>query len=561
MSTASPMYEWKDLPWRKLERKVFKLQKRIYQASSRGETEAVRKLQRLLLKSQAAKLLAVRRVSQDNQGKKTPGVDGIASLTPKDRLELSRTIRIDGKAAPVRRVYIPKPGSDEKRPLGIPTMQDRALQALVKLALEPEWEAKFEPNSYGFRLGRSVWDAIDAIYKGIRSKAKYVLDADICKCFDKINHDVLIKKVNTSPYLARQIRAWLKAGVLDGDTLFPTEEGTPQGGVISPLLANIALHGMESVITDWFPRLNKNGHYKSGAILIRYADDFVILHEDLQVAQQCQDVITSWLKLMGLELKPSKTRIVHTLERVNEQPADFDFLGFNIRQYVAGKSKEDRTTNGQGLGYRTSIQPSKEAVRRHVQALREIIDENKNASQENLIRQLNPIITGWANYYHTVVSSKIFSKLDHILFLMLWAWAKRRHPNKNKRWIANKYWGIDEVKAVKWKFQPFKGTPLYNHKKVKITRHVKVQGNRSPYDGDWAYWSGRQGRYPGVSAGVATLLKRQRGKCNWCGLYFKPGDILENDHIDPNGSDALPNRQMLHRHCHDVKTAKDRYRI
>jgi RNA-directed DNA polymerase len=243
--------EWRSINWKKLERRVFKLQKRIYRASERGDIKALRKLQKMLMKSWSAKTLAVRRVTQDNQGKKTAGVDGVKSLTPKQRLDLVSKLHLGTKASPTRRVWIPKPGTEEKRPLGIPTMKDRALQALVKLALEPEWEARFEPNSYGFRPGRSCHDAIGAIFLSIKHKAKYVLDADIAKCFDRINQRKLLHKLNTFPTMRRQIKSWLKAGVMDGKELFPTSEGTPQGGVISPLLANIALHGMEYRIKQY----------------------------------------------------------------------------------------------------------------------------------------------------------------------------------------------------------------------------------------------------------------------------------------------------------------------
>ncbi|WP_414519919.1 reverse transcriptase N-terminal domain-containing protein, partial [Nostoc sp. PCC 9305] len=227
-----PMVEWKDIPWRKLERVVYKLQKRIYRASLRGDVKALRKLQKTLMKSWYAKCLAVRRVTQDNQGKKTAGVDGIKTLSPAARLKLVANLKLGSKVKPTRRVWIPKPGADEKRPLGIPTMYDRALQALVKQALEPEWEARFEPNSYGFRAGRSCHDAIEAIFNSISKKAKYVLDADISKCFDQINHKALLQKLNTFPTIRRQIRAWLKAGVMESGQLFSTSEGTPQGGVI-----------------------------------------------------------------------------------------------------------------------------------------------------------------------------------------------------------------------------------------------------------------------------------------------------------------------------------------
>ena len=226
-----PEYGWSDIPWHKLERCVFKLQKRIYKASQRGDVQTTRRLQKLLIKSWCAKCLAVRRVTQDNQGKKTAGVDGFKSLSPKQRLELVSKLRLSSKVDPTRRVWIPKPAKEEKRPLGIPTMKDRSQQALVKLALEPEWEAKFEPNSYGFRPGRSCQDAIGAIFDAIKYKPKFVLDADIAKCFDRIDHKRLLEKLNTYPTLRRQIRAWLKAGVMDGKKLFTTSEGTPQGGV------------------------------------------------------------------------------------------------------------------------------------------------------------------------------------------------------------------------------------------------------------------------------------------------------------------------------------------
>lgn len=230
----SVMVEWNTTNWRKLEKYVFKLQKRIYKASERGDLKAVRRLQKTLTRSWSAKMLAVRKVSQENQGKKTAGVDGVKSLTPKQRLELAKRLRLNQKVKPTRRVWIPKPGSTDKRPLGIPTMDDRALQCLVKLALEPEWEALFEPNSYGFRPGRAAQDAIGAIFGGIRAKAKYVLDADIAKCFDRINHNVLLKKLNTFPTLRRLVKRWLEAGVMDGKEMFPTHEGTPQGGCITP---------------------------------------------------------------------------------------------------------------------------------------------------------------------------------------------------------------------------------------------------------------------------------------------------------------------------------------
>ena len=325
--------DWQTLPWKQFQRNVFRLQQRIYQAARRGDWQQVHNLQRLLLRSWSARCLAVRQVTQDNRGKRTPGVDGVARLTPKQRLALARDLRdLSGWTVdPIRRIYIPKLGKTEKRGLGIPTMSDRAMQALVKLALEPEWEASFEPNSYGFRPGRSAHDAIEAIFRFISRKPKYVLETDVEKCFDRISHAALLAKLNTIKPISRLVRDWLKAGIVDsGELLFP-EAGTPQGGVISPLLANIALHGLEEVLTQVAPGKPKVG-------VIRYADDLVIIHPDLEVLKQLKECAEVWLAEVGLRLKASKTRITHTLD-LYEGRVGFDFLGFNIRQYRVGKHR------------------------------------------------------------------------------------------------------------------------------------------------------------------------------------------------------------------------------
>ncbi|MEH2293705.1 group II intron reverse transcriptase/maturase [Nostoc sp.] len=555
--------EWRKVNWRKLESRVFKLQKRIFIASSRGDLKAVRRLQKTLMRSWSAKMLVVRRVTQDNQGKKTSGIDGIKSLTPVQRLALVQKLELKGKAKPTRRVWIDKPGTDEKRPLGIPTMYDRANQALVKLALEAEWEARFEPNSYGFRPGRSCQDAIGAIYIAINQKAKYVLDADIAKCFDRINHGELLKKLNTFPTLKRQIKSWLKSGVMDGKQLFSTSEGTPQGGVISPLLANIALHGMEERIkqvAEELPGRKRDNHYALS--LIRYADDFVILHEDITVVQRCKVIIAEWLNGIGLELKPSKTRLTHTLEKHEGQDAGFNFLGFNIRQYPVGKYNTGCSSNGKPLGFKTLIKPSNQKLRIHYDSVSEVIEQHKTAPQAALIARLNPIIRGWANYYRTVVSKESYSELDKRVYLKLKSWGQRRHPNKSGHWVANKYWqtcGNDN-----WVFatsqegkNPLR---LLKYSATEITRHVKVKGEASPYDGNLVYWSTRMGKNPEVPKDVATLLKRQKGKCAHCGLYFTESSVMEVDHIIPKskgGKNEYKNLQLLHRHCHDQKTASD----
>ena len=558
------MVEWRELNWRKLEKAVYKLQKRIYKASLRGDVKATRRLQKTLMKSWYASCLAVRRVTQDNTGKNTAGVDGVKSLSPAARLRLVDNLKLGSKVKPTRRVWIPKPGTDEKRPLGIPIMYDRALQALVKLALEPEWEARFEPNSYGFRLGRSCQDAIDAIYGSINKKPKYVLDADIAKCFDRINHEALLGKLNTFPTIRRQVRAWLKAGVMDGKQLFPTSEGTPQGGVISPLLANIALHGMEERVKQEFPRMShttrETWFHKKGADfkspnMIRYADDFVILHEDLTVVQRCQQIIAEWLKDMGLELKPSKTRLTHTLNECAGEKPGFNFLGFNVKQWKVGQTHSKQ-------GFKTIITPSDEKQKIHYNRVASIIKDHKAAPQAALISRLNPVIIGWSNYYSAVVSKEAYSAIDNLMYPKLKAWAERRHPNKSGKWVSKKYW--QTIGGDNWAFatrqegkNPMR---LRSHSETPIVRHVKVKGDASPYDGNLIYWSSRMGAHPEVSTRVATLLKTQKGKCTHCGLYFREGDVLEVDHIIPRtlgGKDQYNNLQILHRHCHDRKTAED----
>jgi RNA-directed DNA polymerase len=509
----------------------------------------VKSLQRLLLRSTSAKMLAVRRVTQDNQGQKTPGVDGVAALEPEERCSLVRVLNLGRQAQPVRRVWIPKPGTEEKRPLGIPTMSDRAAQALVKLALEPQWEARFEPNSYGFRPGRSCHDAIEAIFQEIRYKAKYVLDADIAKCFDRIGHQSLLDKTDTFPLLRRVIKGWLKAGMMDGGQLFPTEAGTPQGGVLSPLLANIALHGLEEVVATAFPKTRRvaGKTERWTPAVIRYADDFVVLHPDLGVIRHCKEVIEGWLRGMGLELKPSKTSISHTRED-HEGKVGFDFLGFTVRQFRVGKHHTGKNGHGKPLGFKTLIKPSERKIKVHHDQLKKMIRTMRMAPQKVLIARLNPVIRGWANYFRTAVSKAAFSTLDDRLYSILRSWAHRRHPNKPVRWVVARYWRLP-----RWDFGT-KDAVLNRHARTRIVRHVKVKGVKSPFDGDWLYWASRWGYYPEINPALARMLKEQRGRCACCKRLFLPrDDLIERHHKDGDRTNnKRSNFELLHRHCHDA---------
>jgi RNA-directed DNA polymerase len=392
---------------------------------------------------------------------------------------------------------------------------------------------------------------MSGIFASISQIPKYVLDADIRKCFDKINHDALLAKLKAPPSLRRVIRGWLKAGVMDQGEFHDTFEGTPQGGVISPLLANIALHGLENLMAD-IP----HSEGTNAPRLIRYADDFVILHPDLATIERTRNVVNDWLHRLGLELKDEKTQVTHTMTRHNGN-VGFNFLGFTVRLYPTGKAHRLNRGNRGYSYFRPRISPSKDALKRHYSDLAEAIKEYQDDEQSELIRRLNPMILGWSNYYRHQVSKRAFNKMDHMLFYRLIRWARRRHPNKGDPWIIRKYWKTQEG----WIFTSPAQRQLLSHSATQIVRFVKVAGMRSPFDGDWAYWASRLGHYPDLQPSVATLLRRQKGKCPWCTLYFRQGDVLERDHIVPTiqgGDNTINNRQLLHGHCHDQKTRIER---
>lgn len=381
--------EWQSIDWQKVNRVVKNLRRRIFKATREKRWQTVRNLQRLLMKSYSNILLAVRRCTQLNQGKKTPGVDGLVVLNPTGRGILADSLKqfIPWKPLPVKRIYIPK-SNGKKRPLGIPSLIDRCLQAIVKNALEPCWESLFEGTSYGFRPGRSTHDAIEKIFCGIRpnGRKKWVVDADIQGCFDNINHEFLISQIVNFP-ARKLIQQWLKAGYVETGTFQTTSAGTPQGGIISPLLANIALHGMEDALGI---KYDKRGQIIGNRILVRYADDFVCLCETHEDAQLVIEQLKNWLSQRGLQLSEEKTRIAHITE-------GFDFLGFNIRHYKDSNSK---------TGYKLLTKPSKKAVQGIRDQLREIWLKYKSSEVKELISKLNPIIRGWANYHRFRCSSK-----------------------------------------------------------------------------------------------------------------------------------------------------------
>lgn len=565
--------QWHSINWAKVERKVFKLQKRIYKAEQVGDTRTMRKLQNTLTHSWYAKLLAVRKVTQDNRGRNTAGIDGVKSLKNEQKLELAQKLTFSDKAKPAKRVWIPKPQKTEKRPLGIPTMEDRAKQALLKLALEPQWEARFEPHSYGFRPARSCHDAIKAIYNSLTTTEKWVLDADIAGCFDNINHQQLLDKVDTTPTFRKQIKAWLKAGVIDWshppEVYQKTTQGTPQGGVISPLLANIALHGLENHLKDWLwdekkyriPVWNatkqkwgtaKQSQTKATLSIIRYADDFVIIHKDPEILKETKVIAEEFLKSIGLHINEKKTHIVSSKK-------GFDFLGVNIRHFATGLYRSDKNLKGEKTGLVRLIQPSKEAILKQYRKVADTLDNLKNASVDVVISKLNPIIRGFSNYYRYYSSTERMNGLDNLILRKLLRWAKRRHPNKGMKWVANKYF-LSHSNKQKWEFSNNNLT-LRKHTDTKIERYTQVKGEASIYNGNTAYWAKRVQSHPELSIRQLTLIKRQKGRCVYCHRTFKAEDIWETDHIVPRcngGKDKYDNLQLLHAHCHDQKSRQDK---
>jgi RNA-directed DNA polymerase len=416
-------------------------------------------------------------------------------------------------------------------------------------------------NSYGFRPGRSCHDAIGAIFLGIRYKPKFVFDADIKGCFDHIDQEALLKKLNTYPKLTHLIRGWLKAGVMEGIDFTPTEQGTPQGGVISPLLANVALHGLEMEVTQ--------AKYEGETpIVIRYADDFIILHSHIAGLQRAAQRAATWLGAMGLRLSPDKTRMTHTLEPYEEN-VGFQFLGFQVQQYPVGKTHTGKDTHGRPLGYKTLIHPSKEAIKRHTQTIGRKLRKLRNAPQEKIISELNPIIRGWCNYYRWVVCSEVFHACDYHTFRQLMRWGNARHHGKSKRWTGKQYRirvGTQTRFGTYVEDKEGNQIPIYvrYHADTHSQDYGKVRGKASPYDGNLLYWAKRLKQHPSVHTERAKLLKRQQWQCPRCGLYFKDGDPLEVDHVVPtalDGKDDISNKWVYHRHCHDEKTAEDMARI
>jgi len=537
--------EWYAIDWPAINRNVRRLQVRIVQATKAGRWGRVRALQRLLTHSYSGKVLAVRRVTENN-GKKTPGVDQEIWDTPEKKTQAVHALKRRGyQSQPLRRVYIPKSDGKTMRPLGIPTMKDRAQQALYLLALAPVVETTADKNSYGFRQQRSCADAMEQCFKALRSaNTQWILEGDIKSCFDKISHDWFLAHVPIDRVI---LQKWLKSGYMEKHVLHETTDGTPQGGIISPALANCALDGLERLLRENYPtgkRLKSLGGEKPCVNLVRYADDFVITSKSKELlAGEIKPLVEHFLQERGLELSPKKTVITHVEH-------GFDFLGQNVRRYPNGK---------------LLIKPSKKNVKTFLEDIRRTVRAAHGMSAADLIDQLNPKIRGWANYHRHVVSKRTFRRVDLMIFSSLWRWARRRHPNKSTRWIKPKY--FDRRGNRDWSFFgetcEDEGRPnkvwLYHAMSTPIKRHVKVKGEANPYDPTYeAYFEEREGAHMlETFRGTRTLRYlwyEQRGLCTLCNTKITRITGWRLHYCVPRamgGSTAASNRVLLHPECHD----------
>lgn len=533
--TDNQQIAWDSINWLKCELAIKKLQARIVKAQKEGRYGRVKTLQWMLTHSFYAKALAVRRVTSNN-GSKTAGVDHVTWKDSETKFQAIGMLKRRGyQPQPLRRIHIEK-SNGKLRPLGIPTIKDRAMQALYLMALEPVAETTADSRSYGFRKERCTMDAVQQCHNVLRKgySPEWILEGDIKGCFDHISHEWLL---NNIPMDKVMLRKWLECGFVFNKQLFPTEEGTPQGGIISPTLANMALDGLQKVLADKYKRRTIKGkHYSPMVNLIRYADDFIITSENREVLEtEIKPLVTEFLAERGLTLSEEKTVITN----VND---GFDFLGFNIRKF-----KNQILTK-----------PSKPAQKRFLAKVRTTIKSNKACKQESLIRLLNPMITGWGNYYKHGATRDAFRWADNQIYKTLWQWAKRRHSKKGKRWIADKYWHVSEGKG--WHFASYfkKSNGKQDNLKLKLlssicfVQYTQIKGDANPFDPEYdKYFDQRETQKMLVTLkgrdSLLYLWKKQNRKCPLCGM---PIDRILPWNVTEKVVNGKIQRSLVHDKCY-----------
>jgi RNA-directed DNA polymerase len=534
---------WHTINWSKAHQQVRRLQTRIVKATQQGKWGKVKALQHLLTHSFSAKALAVKRVGE-NTGQRTPGVDGERWSTPQKKIAAVQSLQQRGyQPKPQKRVFIPK-ANGKKRPLGILTLKDRAMQTLYLLALDPVAETLADPHSYGFRKERSCADAIERCFKIFSAKdaARYVLEGDIEACYDEISHQWLETHI---PINKTRLHQWLKAGFIYRKKLFPTTKGTVQGGPISPVLANQTLDGLEHKLTEHFPpTATKKGCYRYKVHLVRFADDFIISGSSLELLEkEVKPVVEAFLQERGLKLSQEKTKLT-TIEE------GFDFLGQNIRKYPNGK---------------LLIKPAKAKVKAFLTKVRRLIKNNSSISAGKLILKLNPVIKGWANYHRHAVSKKTFSKINHAIFRALWRWVKRRHSHKHWRWRKHRYYKSVGLRnwvffgKIEGKEGQVQEVELFDIASITIKRHLQVKSEANPYDPAFEeYFDQRLGLKWLDSTlynrrKLIRLWREQQGICPICQEKITKESGWNLHHVIfrvNGGSDKLNNLLLLHPNCH-----------
>ncbi|OON95960.1 MAG: group II intron reverse transcriptase/maturase, partial [Candidatus Epulonipiscioides saccharophilum] len=539
---------WQQINWIEVERYVEKLQQRIYHAESLGNKRKVRDLQRMLMNSTATLLVSIKRVTQTNRGKRIAGVNGYKALTSSERLELFRDMESlklqNHNPKPAYRTYIRKKNG-KLSPLGIPTIKDRVYQNIVKLALEPQWECRFEPTSYGFRPSRGCHDAIERIFNTLKGgKRQWIFEGDFEGCYDNLNHEFIIKQLEGFPE-REIIEKWLKAGFVDNKVFTITEEDTPQGGIISPLLANIALHGMEEILSIQYNAVNRQdittyeniGTYA----MARYANDFVVMCNTEQEAHQVYDLLKSYLEIRGLELAPDKTKITPVT-------SGFDFLGFNIKRYKTEK------------GNKLLVKPSRDSINKLKQKVSSNTKQLYGNNVQTLVNTLNPIIIGTANYWSPSAAKEIYSEMDTYIWDRIKKFLVRMHPKKSWKWIKEQYFKADKTGQSKnqWLLtDPITGNQLKKMAWTPIVRHSQIKHTHSPFNKELEEYFIKRNIQEFDKNNVVyrqKLAKKQSYTCPMCGKSitdYKEG--LETHHKiprDKGGTDEYKNLQLVHTSCH-----------